>query len=88
MWIAQGLDFGTWAGATDGIDAISERKKDDQLPQASYLAEIGSVGSRSEDLGKINLEQISKKSGLLVRPLGIGSKLLEVRVVTDHENAI
>ena len=27
MWIAQGLDFGTWVGATDGIDAISERKR-------------------------------------------------------------
>tara|TARA_B100000123_G_C25687256_1_gene409128 strand:+ start:93 stop:1043 length:951 start_codon:yes stop_codon:yes gene_type:complete len=86
MWIAQGLDFGTWVGATDGIDAISERKKDDQLPQASYLAEIDQLALGLSDLGKINLEQISEKSGLLVRPLGIGSKLLEVRVVTDHEN--
>lgn len=86
MWIAQGLDFGTWVGATDGIDAISERKRDDHLPQASYLAEMDKLALGLSDLDQINLEQISQRSGLLVRPLGIGSKLLEVRAVTDHEN--
>ena len=39
MWIAQGVDFGSWVGATDGIQKMTE-KKVDQGRQATYLKEF------------------------------------------------
>jgi hypothetical protein len=83
MWIAQGVDFGTWIGATDGVDELTAQKKKSQLPQASYLKEIDNLSEGVNPVEMNLLDEISRKTGLLVRPLGIGSPLLEVRVVTE-----
>lgn len=83
MWIAQGVDFGAWVGATDGTEELRDRKKKSQLPKASYLKEIDilSLGVTSVDI-KL-LDELSQKTGFFIRPLGIGSPLLEIRVVTE-----
>lgn len=85
MWIAQGVDFGDWTGATDGIEKLVQRKEDDQLPQASYLEKIDQLAVGVMPVEDFVLEQISEKSKLLVRPLGVGSVLLEARAVTEPE---
>ena len=83
MWIAEGIDFGTWVGATDGVEELAERKKNELVQQASYLKEVDQLSEGLIPLNREKLKDLSLKSGLLIRPLGIGSPLVEARVVTE-----
>ena len=83
MWIAEGVDFGTWVGAIDGVEELAERKKNELVQQASYLKEVDQLSEGLIPLNREKLKDLSLKSGLLIRPLGIGSPLVEVRVVTE-----
>jgi len=86
MWIAQGVDFGTWIGVTEGIDELNMKKKQDQLPQAEYLKKFELLSKGLSQINREELEIISLKSKLLVRPLGVGSLLVEARAVTEAED--
>lgn len=84
MWIAQGVDFGTWEGATDGLDELVNRKKATQLPQAFYLKEFDILAKGLKPVKNSILEDLSGSTRLLIRPIGIGSPLVEARVVTEY----
>ena len=85
MWIAQGLDFGTWVGATDGLRPSTERNSGFDRPQAEYLQQFDELASGLNGLNLKILEEIAGETGLFIRPLGVGSSLVEVRVVTEAE---
>jgi hypothetical protein len=81
-WIAQGADFGTWEGATDGLDELAS-----QSDEAEYIPEhlrfFEELSQGLKPLPKQTLDELSAETGLLVRPIGLGSPLLEVRVVSS-----
>jgi hypothetical protein len=82
-WIAQGVDFGKWAGATDGVDELVKMKKlntSDFTPE--HIKFYNDLSSGLEPLPANELARIAKETGLMIRPIGIGSPLVEVRVVT------
>ena len=83
MWIAQGVDFGNWVGATDGLKNLAERIKSNKLPQASYLIEYDQLAEGVQSVEKAVINEIAQKTNLMVRPLGVGSVLLEAKVVTE-----
>ena len=83
-WIAQGLDFGKWEGQTDGIEKLVQKKNEDSsifIPEHIKFYDKLSAGLKP--LPKAELSRIAKATGLMIRPIGIGSPLLEVRVVAD-----
>jgi hypothetical protein len=83
MWIAQGVDFGDWVGATDGLKNLAERIKSNKLPQASYLIDYDQLAEGVQSVEKVVINEIAQKTHLMVRPLGVGSVLLEAKVVTE-----
>ena len=83
-WIAQGLDFGKWLGQTDGVDELAQKKKQSSslfVPERIKFYDGLSAGLDS--FPETKLARLAKETGLLIRPIGIGSPLVEVRVVTD-----
>ena len=82
-WIAQGVDFGSWVGATDGVDKLSEKrlKKDQYVP--SHLLFYQELANNLAPLSEKVLQDLNDNTDLLIRPIGIGSKLLEARVVSS-----
>ena len=81
-WIAQGVDFGTWIGATDGIeDLIQKRKEEKYIPEhiTFFEALAGDLSPLSPKL----IERLAGETGLLIRPIGIGNSLLEIRMVSS-----
>ncbi len=83
-WIAQGVDFGKWAGATDGVDELVKMKKlDSSVFVPEYIKFYDKLSAGLKPLPVSELARIAKETGLMIRPIGIGSPLVEVRVVTD-----
>jgi len=83
-WIAQGLDFGKWAGETDGVEELVQRKKEDSsvfVPE--HIKFYNKLSAGLKPLPEAELARIAKETGLMIRPIGIGSPLVEARVVTD-----
>ena len=85
MWIAQGVDFGKWVGAVDGIENLASRKMANQVKQASYLSDYVQLAKGVSPVDVETLAMVSKQSGLLIRPLGVGSLLLEARAVSESD---
>ena len=83
-WIAQGLDFGKWVGQTDGIEELAQRKKaDSKVFVPEHIKFYTNLSSGMQPLPEADLVRIAKETKLMVRPIGIGSSLVEARVVTD-----
>ena len=83
-WIAQGLDFGKWAGATDGVDELVKKKKlDSSVFVPEHIKFYDKLSAGLKPLPVSELARIAKETGLMIRPIGIGSPLVEARVVTD-----
>ncbi|MBT3635761.1 MAG: hypothetical protein HN531_02400 [Opitutae bacterium] len=83
-WIAQGVDFGTWMGATDGVDELVKMKKlNTSVFTPEHIKFYNDLSSGLEPLPANELARIAKETGLMIRPIGIGSPLVEVRVVTN-----
>jgi hypothetical protein len=81
-WIAQGLDFGRWVGATDGIRQLGRTDTvDHELPQ--YLLFYDRLASGLSPLGISRLTHFQFNSSLIVRSIGQQNPLIEVRAVTD-----
>ena len=76
MWIAQGVDFGDWVGATDGIENLAERKKSNNLPQASYLMQFDQLAKGVQGVEETVLKEIVQKTSLMVRPTCMFSRLI------------
>ena len=75
-WIAQGVDFGDWVGATDGIENLAERKKSNNLPQASYLMQFDQLAKGVQGVEETVLKEIVQKTSLMVRPTCMFSRLI------------
>ena len=86
QWIGQGADFGNWVGATDGLEKLvrKDAHQNQKIPEfVLFYQELAKGVPLVEDT---LLERIrAKSSGLLIRPIGRESPLLEVRVVTQHQ---
>jgi len=83
-WIAQGLDFGKWVGQTDGIEELTRKKKAGStvfVPEHIKFYDKHSLGLKP--LPEAELARVAEETGLMIRPIGIGSPLVEARVVTD-----
>ncbi len=83
-WIAQGLDFGKWVGQTDGVEKLAQKKNEDAptfIPEHIQFYEELSAGLKP--LPEAELSRVAEVTRLMIRPVGIGSPLVEVRVVTD-----
>jgi len=81
-WIAQGVDFGTWEGATDGIEKFAEQKKKD-VYVPSHLKFYDDLAKGLKPLPEKILDNARQATGALIRPVGIGSPLLEVRFLAE-----
>lgn len=81
-WIAQGVDFGTWEGATDGIEKFAEKNKEEVYSPA-HLKFYDDLSKGLKPLPEKVLEDIREATGALVRPIGVGSPLLEVRYLAE-----
>ncbi len=84
-WIGQGADFGSWVGATDGVSQLT--RKDAHLKQRipEFIVFYQALAQGVEEIEESILVQTGKETGLLIRPIGKKSPLLEVRVVTQHD---
>ena len=85
-WIAQGIDFGTWLGSEDGVrEPINETDGPiHDLPD--YLRFYDQLALGLEPIKASLIEELNLGEALLIRPIGIGNPLIEVRIVTDADN--
>ena len=86
MWIAQGLDFGKWVGATDNApdeNTRDSKQKNNQLPE--YLKFYDKLASGLIPISSTEIAQLNLGDFLLIRPIGYGNALLEVRCVTNRD---
>lgn len=85
QWIGQGADFGSWVGATDGIEKLvrNEAHLNEKVPD--FVKFYQTLAKGVKPLEKSLIDEVRKKSGLLIRPIGKNSPLLEARVVTRHD---
>ena len=83
QWIAQGLDFGLWKGATDGIENLQAIGMQAQEYVPKHLQFYQTLSKDLKLISSKTLDSLSEKTGLLIRPIGIGSKLVEARKVTN-----
>ena len=84
-WIAQGVDFGKWEGATDGVDDLAKLDKRSK-PKGyvpSHLAVYDELAHGLKPLSDETLLAVSRETGAMVRPIGVGSPLLEVRFLAE-----
>ena len=81
-WIAQGVDFSKWVGAEDGVRIPMGENGDQRHELPEYLKFYDQLASGLKPIKPDRLIQFDRDSLLLIRPIGIGSSLLEVRVVT------
>ncbi|MBP51962.1 MAG: hypothetical protein CMI27_02335 [Opitutae bacterium] len=82
-WIAQGVDFGTWEGSTDGLEELKKKseKNDQYIPD--HLRFFNNLAQGLKELPKELLIELADETGLLIRPIGLGNPLIEVRMVTS-----
>jgi len=84
QWIGQGADFGTWRGATDGLDQLVRKDPSELAKVPDFVSFYQQMGQNFKAVSSELISQTRKATGLLIRPIGKGSSLLEVRVVTRH----
>jgi hypothetical protein len=83
-WIAQGLDFGKWVGQTDGVEELVRKKKEESSAFVpDHIKFYDKLSAGLKPLPETELARVAKETGLMVRPVGIGSPLVEARVVTN-----
>ena len=81
-WIAQGVDFGRWVGATDGVRQLGVTGPAvHELPK--YLLFYDRLANGLTPLEPSRLTDFQLNSSLIVRSIGKQNPLIEVRVVTD-----
>jgi hypothetical protein len=84
QWIGQGADFGAWVGATDGVEKLVRNDAIEQAKVPEFVTFFQKLGRGREPISQQLITDLQKATGLLIRPIGKGSPLLEARVVTRH----
>jgi hypothetical protein len=84
QWIGQGADFGAWVGAKDGVEKLVRKDATEQAKVPGFVTFFQKLGQGRKPVSKQLITDLSKDTGLLIRPIGKGSPLLEARVVTRH----
>ncbi len=82
-WIAQGVDFGIWEGATDGIEKFAEEKKKKEVYLPPHLKFYDDLAKGLKPLPEKTLDNVGRATGALVRSIGIGSPLIEVHFLAE-----
>lgn len=83
-WIAQGVDFGKWVGATEGVrEPVLSGTSVHDMPE--YLMFYDRLAHGLNSIAASHLTDLQLSTSLLVRPLGKGNSLIEVRAVTDGD---
>jgi len=86
-WIAQGVDFGTWVGATDGTEKFAELVKSKVTYVPAHHSFYDALAKDLKSLPQETLNEVSEATGALVRPIGIGNPLLEVRFLAESASS-
>ena len=86
-WIAQGVDFGTWVGATDGTEKFAELVKAKVKYSPAHHKFYDALAKGLKPLSEDVLRRVRESTGALVRPIGIGNPLLEVRFLAESVNS-
>ena len=84
QWIGQGADFGAWVGATDGVGKLVRNDATEQAKVPDFVTFFQKLGQGREPVSQQLITDLRRATGLLIRPIGKGSPLLEARVVTRH----
>jgi len=82
-WIAQGVDFGTWVGATDGTEKFAEKVKTEVTYVPVHHEFYDTLAKDLKPLSQETLNKVREATGALIRPIGIGNSLLEVRFLAE-----
>jgi len=82
-WIAQGVDFGAWVGATDGLDTLHQRGGEKKQYIPPHITFYQGLAKGVQALPETLIAAIEEETGLLIRPIGISSPLLEARIVSS-----
>ena len=86
-WIAHGVDFGKWDGATDGIEKFAEEQNSKAAYVPIHLSAYEALAEGLKPLPAKMLANAGKATGALVRPMGLGSPLVEVRFVAESASS-
>ena len=86
-WIAQGVDFGTWVGATDGTEKFAELVKAKVKYSPAHHKFYDEMAKGLKPLSEDVLKRVRESTGALVRPIGMGNSLLEVRFLAESTNS-
>jgi len=86
-WIAQGVDFGTWVGATDGTEKFAELVKSKVTYVPAHHSFYDALAKDLKSLPQETLNEVREATGALVRPIGIGNPLLEVRFLAESASS-
>ncbi|MDE0576915.1 MAG: hypothetical protein OSB39_08225 [Opitutales bacterium] len=86
-WIAQGVDFGTWVGATDGTEKFAESVKAKVKYSPAHHKFYDEMAKGLKPLSEDVLRRVRESTGALVRPIGIGNPLLEVRFLAESASS-
>jgi hypothetical protein len=84
QWIGQGADFGAWVGATDGVEKLVRKDATEQAKVPEFVTFFQKLGQGRKAVSQELITDLRKATGLLIRPIGKDSPLLEARVVTRH----
>jgi hypothetical protein len=84
QWIGQGADFGAWVGATDGVEKLVRNDATEHAKVPEFVTFFQKLGQGREPVSQQLITDLRRATGLLIRPIGKGSPLLEARVVTRH----
>ena len=84
-WIGQGADFGLWVGATDGTAELIRDDPSRLAKTPEFVTFFQKLGQGKKSADPKVIQDICKSTGLFIRPIGMRSPLLEVRVVTQHD---
>jgi len=84
-WIGQGADFGSWQGATDGIEDLirEDAFAPEKVPE--FVTFYLNLGKGLMPVNQKVLEKAREQSGLHIRTIGQDSPLLEARSVTQFK---
>ena len=86
-WIAQGVDFGTWVGVTDGTEKFAELVKAKAVYAPAHHKFYDEMAKGLKPLSEDVLRGVRESTGALVRPIGMGNPLLEVRFLAESTSS-
>jgi hypothetical protein len=86
-WIAQGVDFGTWVGATGGTEKFADLVKAKVKYSPAHHKFYDEVAKGLKPLSEDVLRKVRESTGALVRSIGIGNPLLEVRFLAESASS-